>query len=216
MGTKMLTRSLLLACACLFASPCPADLISASTAYAKGDYTKAFTEFRELAEIGQPTAQFNVAVMYAKGQGVRQSYIYAYAWASLAATNGLDKAKTLADALRPNLAPGSESVAADIAAHYSNAVLDAQLNPLIVDTGQDKHPCHLVHAYIPEYPMRPSIVGWKEWSTRNLRCCRMGARAIRASSTHCRRDSSSAPCARRSSAASSWVQLPASRPRVAR
>jgi len=40
------------------------------------------------------TAQYNLAVMYAKGQGTRQSDIYAYSWASLAASNGLDKAKS--------------------------------------------------------------------------------------------------------------------------
>src|SRR5437588_234200 len=90
----------------LVTTPAVADLISASTAYQKGDYAKAFRDFRELAELGQPTAQFNLAVMYAKGQGVRQSEIYAYAWASLAAENGLEKAEHMADGLRPGIAPG--------------------------------------------------------------------------------------------------------------
>jgi hypothetical protein len=39
--------------------------------------------------------------------------IHAYAWASLAAENGLEKAKALADRLRPDLAPGSEKIADD-------------------------------------------------------------------------------------------------------
>jgi TPR repeat protein len=87
-----------------------ADLVSAGAAYQKGDFEAAFKDYRALAELGQPTAQFNVAVMYARGEGTRQSEIYAYAWASLAAENGLEKAKVLADSLRPALsaAPGSE------------------------------------------------------------------------------------------------------------
>lgn len=135
-------------------TPAVADLVSASTAYEQGDYAKAFHDFRELAELGQPTAQYDLAVMYGKGQGTRQSEIYAYAWASLAAENGLEKAKTLADSLRPNLAPGSEKIAADIQAQFGNAVLDARLNPKIVESAEneDRTRCRPVHAYVPPYP----------------------------------------------------------------
>jgi len=135
-------------------APAFADLVSASTAYQKGDYARALQDFRELAELGQPTAQYDLAVMYANGQGTRQSDIYAYAWASLAAENGLEKAKTLADALRPNLAPGSEKIAADIQAQFGNAVLDARLNPKIVQTAEneDRARCSPLHAYVPPYP----------------------------------------------------------------
>jgi uncharacterized protein len=122
---------LLLLLSVLFASPAVADLVSAGAAYQKGDFEAAFKDYRALAELGQPTAQFNVAVMYARGEGTRQSEIYAYAWASLAAENGLEKAKALADSLRPSLsaAPGSEQIAADIEAQYGHAVLDQRLLP---------------------------------------------------------------------------------------
>jgi uncharacterized protein len=146
----------LLTLGCLIPLPAVADLVAASKAYAKGDYAAAFAGFRELAQIGQPTAQYNLAVMYAKGQGTRASDIYAYAWASLAAANGLEKAKILADSLRPGLAPGSEQIAADIEAQYGNAVLDARLNPKIVENtheAETKRACHWVHAQIPTYPV---------------------------------------------------------------
>jgi len=152
------TNLLLSACvilATLLPLPAVADLVTASNAYAKGDYAKAFADFRELAQLGQPTAQFNLAVMYARGEGTRQSDINAYAWASLAASNGLEKAKSLADTLRPRLAPGSEQIAADIEAQYTNAVLDARLNPKIVeDAAQEgnKRRCFPLHANIPPYP----------------------------------------------------------------
>jgi TonB family protein len=141
------STAVFLAFAGFLATPAVADLISASTAYQKGDYATAF-------QLGQPTAQFNMAVMYVKAQGVRQSEIYAYAWASLAAANGLQKAKTLADSLRPGLAPGSEKIAADIEAQFGNAVLDARLNPKIIegDEREDRARCRPAHAYIPHYP----------------------------------------------------------------
>jgi TPR repeat protein len=118
---KTVAPGAFLACSLLFSSVACADLTSAEAAYQKSDYVKAFQDFRELAEIGQPAAQFNLAVMYVRGEGVRQSEIYAYAWASLAAENGLEKAKDLADKLRPDLAPGSEKLADDIRSQFGNA-----------------------------------------------------------------------------------------------
>jgi hypothetical protein len=125
----------------LFAAPAFADLVSAEKAYQKGDYDTAFNGFLEFAKLGQPEAQFNVAVMYANGEGTLASDIYAFAWASLAAKNGVEKAKALVDALRPKLAlaPGSEQVAADIEAQYGNAVLDQQLFPKIAESESSDH-----------------------------------------------------------------------------
>jgi TPR repeat protein len=140
----------------LWVRPACADLMSAQAAYQKGDFPKAFQDFRELAEIGQPMAQLNLAILYSRGEGARQSDIYAYAWASLAAQNGLEKAQSMADRLRPLLAPGSDRIAADIKAQFGNAVLDAKLNPRIADSdlteGWRKR-CSPIHAYMPSYPV---------------------------------------------------------------
>jgi TPR repeat protein len=147
--------------ALLFCAPVCADLFSAQTAYQKGDFDKALHEFRELAQIGQPIAQLDLAIMYARGEGARQSDIYAYAWASVAAANGLEKAKALADRLRPNLAPGSEKIAADIQAQFGNARLDAHLNPRIVEDAEreDRSRCRPLKAYLPEYPPDAARLG---------------------------------------------------------
>ncbi|HEY2403942.1 MAG TPA: energy transducer TonB, partial [Steroidobacteraceae bacterium] len=132
-----------------------ADLPSAETAYTQGDFTKAFHDFRELAQIGSPIAQLNLAILYARGEGTRQSDIYAYAWASLAADNGSEKAKALADRLRPELAPGSEKIATDIRNEFGSAELDARLNPKIVENAEqeDRSRCNHNHkVYFPQYP----------------------------------------------------------------
>jgi TPR repeat protein len=87
---------------------CPAahaDLCTAQLAYSKGDYERALKDYRELAELGQRVAQYNLAIMYAKGQGVRQSDLNAYARATLAGESGEARGTALADELRPGLAP---------------------------------------------------------------------------------------------------------------
>ncbi len=163
MNTKgTLARSLwpvlaLLSCARAFA-----DLPSAETAYRNGEFDKAFRDFRELAQIGSPIAQFDLAIMYARGEGTRPSDIYAYAWASLAADNGLEKAKALAERLRPELAPGSEKIATDIRNEFGNAELDARLNPKIVESAEqeNRNRCHKgVKVYLPRFPDAALIRG---------------------------------------------------------
>jgi hypothetical protein len=142
----------------LFSGTATADLVSGGKAYDSGDYDRAFKDFLELAKLGQPMAQFNVAVMYARGEGARASAIYAYAWATLAAENGVEKAKVLADSLRPKLAlaPGSEQLAADIEAQYGHAVLDKHLLPKIVteeNSGPgDRARCRPQHVSFPVSP----------------------------------------------------------------
>jgi hypothetical protein len=76
-GTTTASRPILflLLATCLVGAAL-ADLISAHSAYEKGDYGRAFSDFRELAELGQPTAQYDLAVMYPRGEGTRQSNIY--------------------------------------------------------------------------------------------------------------------------------------------
>lgn len=124
------TALLLIAATVGLGSPARADLYGASSEYKKGDYAHAFSDFMALAELGQPQAQFNVAAMYETGQGVDQSDIHAYAWASLAAENGYSEAEKLADQIRPRLAPGSERVAAWFTKPYTPAALNESLMPV--------------------------------------------------------------------------------------
>ena len=56
--------------------------------YDRGDYTQAARLFRPLAEQGIASAQFNLGVMYARGQGVPQDYQAALKWYRKAAEQG--------------------------------------------------------------------------------------------------------------------------------
>ncbi len=73
------------------AHPSRADLITADAAYEKGDFKTAFQQFKDLAQLGQAIAQFNLAVMYARGQGDFEGAMRAEAHATgLAARLGWD------------------------------------------------------------------------------------------------------------------------------
>ena len=54
----------------------------------RGDYQTAFKLWLPLAEQGDAQAQFNLGLMYDKGQGVKQDYAESVKWVTKAAENG--------------------------------------------------------------------------------------------------------------------------------
>src|SRR6202035_927395 len=62
------------------AAPAFADFQTGVDAYQKGDYVGAAKEWRPLAEMGDPIAQFNLGLLYLDGHGVPQSSMEAANW----------------------------------------------------------------------------------------------------------------------------------------
>lgn len=145
----------------LAAMPARADLHSAKLAYKKGDFGSAFEQFKELAQLGQPEAQFDLAAMYARGEGVNPSNVYAHAWASLAGQNGEARGKRLAEELQPDLTPTSRTISSEIQAQYSQAALDARLMPRFFKGKEyeDRDPVRPSKPFIPEYPIEAEQKG---------------------------------------------------------
>ncbi|MCZ6720230.1 MAG: tetratricopeptide repeat protein [Alphaproteobacteria bacterium] len=86
-----LTVLLLLA----FAAPTVAGDDAAYEAYHKGDYAEAYRLWIPLAEAGDPSAQYNIAVMHHHGLGVERVLSRAVRWYARAAENGNAKAQTV-------------------------------------------------------------------------------------------------------------------------
>jgi uncharacterized protein len=61
----------------------------AVAAYTRGDYATALQIFRRLADQGNATAQYDLAVMYGQGQGVPQDYAQVLSWYRKAAEQGV-------------------------------------------------------------------------------------------------------------------------------
>ena len=60
----------------------------AEAAYQRGDYATVIRELRPLAEQGDAEAQYNLGVIYDRGQGVTQDYAEAVKWYRKAAEQG--------------------------------------------------------------------------------------------------------------------------------
>jgi TPR repeat protein len=70
-----------------------ADFQSGLDAYDKGDFATALKEWRPLAEQGDANAQYNLGLLYARGQGVAQDYAQALAWYQKAAEQDVPAAE---------------------------------------------------------------------------------------------------------------------------
>ena len=72
----------------LLAPPAWAGYYEGVTAYYRGDFETTLREFRPLTEQDIAIAQYNLGVMYHKGQGVPQDYAKAMKWYRKAAEQG--------------------------------------------------------------------------------------------------------------------------------
>ena len=61
------------------------------------------SELRKAAEQGDASAQYNLGVMYANGEGVPEDYVKAYAWINLAAAQGQKDVVKAKDSIREKM-----------------------------------------------------------------------------------------------------------------
>ena len=73
--------------------PALADFQTGLDAFNKGDYTTAAKEWRQLAEAGEPEAQFNLGLLFLDGHGVPQSPVEAANWFRRAAEQDYTQAQ---------------------------------------------------------------------------------------------------------------------------
>ena len=95
-GIDMMKRTaaiLVFGIALIVGSAYASDIEKGFDAYENGDYAEAVKWFRLSAEQGDAKAQFNLAVMYANGQGVIQDDVYAHMWWNIAAANSDSEAR---------------------------------------------------------------------------------------------------------------------------
>ena len=73
------------------------------------------SEWEALAEEGSAKAQYKLALMYEKGEGFLQDFVYAHMWANLSVNNGYTDARSLRDELANKMTPSQMEKAQDLA-----------------------------------------------------------------------------------------------------
>jgi TPR repeat protein len=89
-----------------------------ATALIKGDYATALQLLRPLAEQGNAEAQFNLGVMYVRGQGVSQDYVLGHMWFNLATSRGNKDAAQARDIAALHMTPAQIAEAQRLAREW--------------------------------------------------------------------------------------------------
>ncbi len=158
-----------------FAQSGLADFLSASDAYENKAYAKAYKEFKELAVIGNKRAQYNLAVMHLRGEGVAEDITEAYAWAKLAQTEEHPEFQDSLDYIANGLSAEELKVANLKAEELNNRYGDDQIyiefSPIVyadaTDKGRTKPKYKLtpIKREQPTYPRQMAIDRVQGWLT---------------------------------------------------
>jgi uncharacterized protein len=145
-----------------------ADFNAAIDNYYAKNYEQAYKEFSSLAEIGEKRAQFNLSVMYFKGEYVEKDINKAYAWSQLAG-----ESQTLSDKEHNIIKIIAKKVTNQAAADfelqemsklYAESVLTKKLYPHIVKLKQtgsaQARPIRTVAPKMPKKAVAKGISGY--------------------------------------------------------
>ena len=127
---------------CLAAAVAKADLYKANEALAAKDLPRAFELYRELAQIGQPDSQGNLAIMYSNGEGVPRNNLLGYAWATIARENGVNAVQPIIDQIAPHLTDAARARVAEVVSQYGREALQRTLLPVEKNTVVDPDAPH--------------------------------------------------------------------------
>lgn len=94
------------------AANCFADRAQALSAQSQGDFTTAAKVWQEMANSGDPVAQYNLALLYQKGTGVTQDGNMFRYWLSMSARNGIVEAYRLLN--NSSIKPTAERIAVKV------------------------------------------------------------------------------------------------------
>ncbi|WP_406665548.1 TonB family protein [Gallaecimonas sp. GXIMD1310] len=152
-------RHVVMLAAALLSLPASATYNTALVAYQHQQYAKAFKDFQQTARLGQAQSQFNLALMYGKGQGTTADLIQSYAWLSVAADNGNARAAAIKGQLLNQLPPARMPAAAKAAyalkQRYGKKALQQTLLPVkgSADKTPRLKPPKAIKRVEPRYPM---------------------------------------------------------------
>ena len=119
MKTKSLTFLLSFTFLFLFCGSVYGDDLQDGRAAMDGkDYKTAYKLLAPLAEQGVASAQYNLGVMYVKGDGVPQDYVLAYMWFHIAGSNGHKNAVANRDILKKEMSPQQIEKAQEMARNW--------------------------------------------------------------------------------------------------
>lgn len=158
MEVKTTMKWTLLICLTLYSMISNATFENGMDKYQQGDFEAAYFIFKNLAEIGNKSAQFNLGVMHYRGEFVSQSSIDAYAWMKTAAEFGDRTYNKTAEQILSSLSEKGQSAAmerhSEIEAEYGAEILASVLAPKPLSDEDCVQPPERLSVVAAKYPSK--------------------------------------------------------------
>lgn len=157
-------RSLIVASLLLsYLSPAFATFEKGLAHYDKGQFKAAFFIFKNLAEVGDKSSQFNLGVMYHRGEHVKRNRVMAYSWMRLAGEGGNDRYNDTAHKVLASLSEKAATAAKreflELRSKYGQEVLKVALAPKPLNDSDCAEPPELISRIAPRYPKGAQSAG---------------------------------------------------------
>ena len=124
--------------------------------YDKGQFKSAFFIFKNLAEVGDNSSQFNLGVMYHRGEHVKRNHVMAYSWMRLAGEGGNDRYNDTANKVLASLsekaATAAEREFTMLSSKYGQDALASALSPRPLNDDDCSQPPQRISSPSPVYP----------------------------------------------------------------
>jgi TonB family protein len=150
--------------------------------YQQSHFEKAFYEFQQAAKFGDFASQFNLGVMYFRGEFVPKDSIQAYAWLALAAQDTEFKERglhlTVYQGLSEEQKKSADQHYQELYAQFNSEAIEKNMVPIYTSTSSLSSRLRSLKNVNPVYPttmLRNGTVGWvdifftvtKEGTTRD-------------------------------------------------
>jgi len=140
----------------LLISPAQADFELGNSYYQKGNFEKAFKEFEMDAHLGDHDAQYNLGVMYYRGEYVKKDNSLAYAWITLATQEQAYKAQGLNEKIYIRMTDTEQKAAKEtykiLVDKYNDQAIEKRITPNFTGKSLAVKDQRIIKSVRPKYP----------------------------------------------------------------
>ena len=96
--------------------------------YKKKNFEKAYKQFEKLSKMGDSRSQYNLAIIFYKGQGVPQNFKNAYFWSMMSNLYGQKEGKNIVNkSLRKISSSNKDEINSEIKENLENSITDGKV-----------------------------------------------------------------------------------------
>ena len=108
------------------------EFINAVSLYKNKNFEKAYKQFEKLSEMGDSRSQYNLAIIFYKGQGVPQNFKLAYFWSMMSNLHGQKEGKKIVnESLKKISKSNKDEIDTEIKENLENYINDGKIFAII-------------------------------------------------------------------------------------